>query len=668
MPAISPFFSVLSNHSPGDQRLGNVRHLNQHYEFPGYATLREWEARASEIRQHILVTCGLYPLPDKTPLNAVVSDRMERDGYTIEKAYFESYPGFLATGELYRPLGKTGPFPGVLSPHGHWSTGRFGHDDSGSVPGRAISLARQGYVCFSYDMVGYNDSFQIRHGGFTEQQELWGLNLMGLQLWNSIRAIDFLQSLPDVDPDRIGCTGASGGGTQTFMVTAVDDRIKVSAPVCMVSAYMQGGCLCENAPGLRQDLMNTEIAALTAPRPLLLVSATGDWTKNTPKEEYPDAQTIYKLYGVEDRIKSVQVDAGHNYNLASREAVYTFFRRWLLGDKSARKVKEEPFEREPAESLLIFPEKKLPKGIPDGQKLMASLFETRAAQLKAKQPKSKKALSEAQKELGPGLAHAINAKPPEVDDLESRSRGTLEGKDFRMEKLLFGRKSAGDQVPALLFSPVKGAKGPAVVLVHPDGKAALVDALKETPGAQIEALLAKKMSVLVIDVFLTGEYLRPGGQVGRNLGGITHWTTYNRTDHAERIQDVLTAVAFLAARPEVTEVHLVGLGQAGIWSLFARALAGNVARTVVDAARLEHTKDRAWLDDLYIPGLRRVGDVNTAGILIAPCPLMIMNTGKKFDASGIAGAYQAAGESGALRVREEAVPPNAIANYLLSNQ
>jgi len=537
------------------------------------------------------------------------------------------------------------------------------------VPGRAISLARQGYVCFNYDMVGYNDSLQIRHGGFTEQQELWGINLMGLQLWNSIRGIDFLQGLPDVDPDLIGCTGASGGGTQTFMVTAIDDRIKVSAPVCMVSAYMQGGCLCENAPGLRQDVMNTEIAALTAPRPLLLVSATGDWTKNNPKEEYPDARTIYKLYGVEDRIKNVHVDADHNYNQASREAVYTFFRRWLMGDKSARKVKEKPFGREPTESLLIFPDKKLPKGIPDGKKLMASLVEARQVQLRVKQPKNRTSLSAIKKELGPGLVHVINVKVPEANDLDSVSRGTTEGKGFRMEKLLIGRKSAGDQLPALLFSPATArAKAPAVVLVHPDGKGALVDARNEKPGAQIEALLAKKMSVLTIDAFLTGEYLRPGGQVGRDLGGITHWTTYNRTDHAERIQDILTAVAFLSARPEATEVHLVGLGEAGIWSLFARALAGNIARTVVDAARLDHTQDQAWLDDLYIPGLRRVGDVNTAGVLIAPAPLMVMNTGTKFGTSGIAGAYQAAGESGLLRVREGSVPPNAIANYLLSNQ
>jgi dienelactone hydrolase len=669
MPAYPAFFSVLPNCTPDDKRLGNVRHLNLHYEFPGYATREAWEARAREIRQHILVTCGLYPMPEKTPLNPKVFDRMERDGFSVEKACFESSPGFLVTGNLYRPLGKKGPFPGVLSAHGHWREGRFGHDDNGSVPGRAIGLAREGYVCFSYDMVGYNDSLQYKHGGIGLQHELWGISLMGLQLWNSLRAVDFLLSLPDVDPERIGCTGASGGGTQTFMVTAIDDRITVSAPVCMVSATMQGGCLCENAPGLRQAIMNTEIAAVAAPRPLLLVSATGDWTKQTPEEEYPDVRSIYKLYGAEDRVKNAHFDAGHNYNQDSREAVYTFFRRWLLGAKNVRKVKEKPFVSDPKEALLLFPDQKLPNGMSDAEGVTTSLIAARKAQLDALWPKDKKGLQKAQKALRPALEHAINVRQPEQADVQSQSRGVVEGKGFKMEKLLIGRKSVGDQIPALLFSNENPKpKAPGVVLVHTCGKQALMDAEQGVPGAAVQALIGKKMSVLAIDAFLTGEYLRPGGQVGRNFAGITHWTTYNRTDHAERIQDVLTAVAFLKSRPEVSDVHLVGVDKAGVWSLFARALADGVSRTAIDADRTNATYDATWLADLYIPGLRCAGDVSTAGLLIAPAPLMIMNTGKHFDTSKVAEAYKAAGESRFLRLREEIVGPDGVANYLLSNQ
>ena len=158
------------------------------------------------------------------------------------------------------------------------------------------------------------------------------MSLAGLQLWNSLRAVDFLCALPDVDPARIGCTGESGGGTQTFLLTAVDERIAVAAPVNMVSTHMQGGCLCENPPLLRIATTNVEIAALAAPRPLLLVSATGDWTCNTPRVEFPAIHAIYQLFGAGERVATVQIDAGHNYNQASREQVYPFFARWLAGE------------------------------------------------------------------------------------------------------------------------------------------------------------------------------------------------------------------------------------------------------------------------------------------------------------------------------------------------
>src|SRR5690242_10887303 len=130
-------------------------------------------------------------------------------------------------------------------------------------------------------MVGYNDTKQTSHGFGGKSEDLWRFLPLGLQLWNSIRVTDFLEALPDVDASKIAATGASGGGTQTFLLTAVDDRIAVSAPVNMISAIMQGGDACENMPGLRIGTFNVEIGAMMAPRPMLMVSATGDWTKNT---------------------------------------------------------------------------------------------------------------------------------------------------------------------------------------------------------------------------------------------------------------------------------------------------------------------------------------------------------------------------------------------------
>src|SRR5262249_33109348 len=232
-------------------------------------------------------------------------------------------------------------FPAVLNPHGHWKRGRLEDQPSYSPIALGINLARKGYIAITYDMVGYNDTQQTAHnfGGWGEV--LWSFNPMGLQLWNSIRVVDYLQSLPDVDGHRIAATGASGGGTQTFLLAAVDDRIGFAAPVNMVSAYMQGGDPCEEAPGLRIDTFNVEIAAMMAPRPMLVVSSTHDWTKTTPMEEFPAIEHIYGLYGASQNVKNVHVDAEHNYNRQSREAVYRFFAQHMLGGRPASELVDE---------------------------------------------------------------------------------------------------------------------------------------------------------------------------------------------------------------------------------------------------------------------------------------------------------------------------------------
>ena len=194
-------------------------------------------------------------------------------------------------------------------------------------------MARQGYVVFTYDMVGQNDTDQIPHHWSEARHDLWNIGPMGIQLWDSIRATDFVSSLPDVDPARIVATGASGGGTQTFFLMAVDDRIKAAAPVNMISATAQGG-VCENAANLRAgwpDFSNMVVGALMAPRPLILISNGGDWTVETPKEVFPAIQSIYRLFGAEKNVANVHFPQFiHNYNKESREAVYQFFNQHIL--------------------------------------------------------------------------------------------------------------------------------------------------------------------------------------------------------------------------------------------------------------------------------------------------------------------------------------------------
>ena len=355
---------------PQDTAAGTYRYrtLNDRFVVRHPKSLEEWRTRAAWLREHILASAGLLPMPERTPLNAVVFGERVHADYTVSKVYFESLPGFLVTGNLYKPVGE-GPFPAIVSPHGHWNYGRFENSAVASVPGRAINLARQGFVVFTYDMIGYNDSRWYPHtpnhtyhdrefGG--RRENLWGLSLAGLQLWNSIRSVDFLESLAIVARDRIGATGASGGGTQTFLLSAVDDRIAAAAPVNMISLHMQGGCLCENIPGLRLDTDNVELAALFAPRPLLMISATGDWTNETMELEYPEMQRFYDLFGAKDRVHALRIDAAHNYNRDSREAVYAWMARWLRGAPANVQVKEKEFRPDPVPDLMVFADRPRP--------------------------------------------------------------------------------------------------------------------------------------------------------------------------------------------------------------------------------------------------------------------------------------------------------------------
>ncbi len=639
---------------PEDGRT-NIRHLDLEYKFPAYSTRSSWESRAEYIRKRILTSTGLFPMPEKRPLNPKITGTIEHDDYIIENVYFESFPGFFVTGNLYRPKGKQGPFPGIANPHGHWQHGRLEHQELGSIPGRCINFAKQGYVAFAYDMIGYNDSkLQVPHTfGNDPKGYLWGISLMGLQLWNSIRVIDFLTSLPYVDPNRIACTGASGGGTQTFMLMSIDKRVKVSAPVVMISAYMQGGCLCENAPNLRLDCYNVEIGAMMAPRPMIMVSCTGDWTKHTPNVEFPNIRSIYQMYDAIDKITNVHVDSAHNYNQSSREAVYGWFAKWLLGIGDGSSINEEPFEVDPPESMLVFKDGKLPENAVTGEQLMSNLISDAQAQLQSLKPKDSATLHAYKDIMGTVYKYSLSVKQPPACDLKVENIDEEKRDGYIVKRLIIGQKSVGERMPALMLVPEK--PNSAVLLVYPEGKSALAEG--NEPSSLARGLLDKNKIVMSIDTFKTGEL-----KTFKRNENINHFYTYNLSDTALRIQDILNAIAYL--QTQTYTVDLIGIGEAGPWCLLALGMVDAVNQAIVDANKFDYNNDNLWVDKLFIPHIRKAGDFKTAIALFAPGKLLVHNMSDNFPSGWIQEIYNIAGAPEAIKMQTSILDNNSILNLL----
>jgi dienelactone hydrolase len=602
MGAYGPSPTLAQRIPAEDTRNTHIVTTNTHMPLPAFASLQAWEKRKAFLRSQILVSAGLSPMPDKSPLNPQVFGKIEGQGYTIEKVLLETLPGFYLGGNLYRPRDGRPKHPGILNPHGHWPYGRLENEQIDSGPALGISLARQGYVVFAYDMVGYTDTIQVPHRFGSSGMRLWSFGPLGLQLWNSIRALDFLASLSDVDPEKLGATGASGGATQTFLLAAIDDRIQFDAPVNMVSAIMQGGDLCENAPGLRVNTSNVELAAMIAPKPMLLVSDTTDWTRNVPKEEFPAIQKIYDLYGKGDQVHVAQFEAVHNFNQQSREAVYAFLAQLNPGWSESRELKEHNIAAPMLQDMMALSNHVLPAGAVN----LDGLFHQWRA-----------------------MAEAQNTQMQDAAFLRERMQQTLAVEiptdviaETKEQSIVLSRPEWGDRVPGIWIE----GRGEVTIVIDPDGSAA---ALK---SEAVIRLRKQRRPLLLLDVFQTGaakaprdradhpsitpENAKDESEIERQADAAEgpKFLTYNLSDDAARVQDILTAIAYVHKMSPVIEVD--ARGDAALWATFAAAVSTAPVDLHVEGEP-EMTSDSDYLVHFNVPGILRAGGLPVAQRLVS---------------------------------------------------
>ena len=635
---------------PDDRRLELLHDVDHPVVFtPQFKDAKAWEQHAKALREQVLVAEGLWPMPEKLPLKPVIHGKIDRDAYTVEKVFFASYPGHYVSGNLYRPKTASGKVPAVLCPHGHWANGRFYERsdaeakkqiDEGAettmegakypIQARCAMLARMGCVVFQYDMVGYADSQAIPHRtGFTDTESILRLqSFMGLQSWNTIRALDFVTSLPEVDASRIAVTGASGGGTQTIIISAIDDRPTVVFPAVMVSEAMQGGCICENAPLLRVGTNNVELIGTFAPKPLAM-SAANDWTIALETDGLPKLQTIYGLFGAKDRVAGKHFFFEHNYNQHSREMMYDWFNKYLkLGQSSP--VKEQPWQPVPPKELSVYDEQHpRPEDTADAatlRKQMTAASDKQLDDLFQSDPKEYRRI------VRTALRVMVHDQLPPAGLVEvSRSSGPQAGNHLVIETGALGRKGTGEAIPFVSIVP-EDWSGSVVVWVDPVGKQSLFDqAGKLSQSAQ--ELVDAKNAIVSADVFTTGEFEVNGklaslpstdGYAKQKYAGF--YFGYNRGVLANQAHDLLTEIEFVRQWKGIRQVNLIATGKPAIAALLARSLSGKaVDRAALDLAGFDFEQVTDGKDPMLLPGGIKYGGVYGLAALCNSGQTMLCN-------------------------------------------
>jgi len=579
---MNPLFRVLPS-APKDARMIAYRHTYTRFAGKYFSSHEEADARREEIVFHLRVSAGLYPWPEKTPLNTKYELVGHFDGYSVWKIMFETRPGFWSTGNLYKPSHIEGKAPAILNVIGHWEEQRLTRNEEADYPCQLANFAKMGFICLVTDMIGKVDSRQISHNYGTNEKEMWLSNGLGIQLWNNIRALDLLCDMPDVDADRIGVTGASGGGSQTLFLSLADSRIKCAAPINMISLEMQGGCQCENAPLLRIDTENAEMCSLIAPRPLFIAGSTGDWTSEQETREYPVIRACYALYGAEDNLEHYYQVADHQYNKKTRHHVYRFFARHLMNKEI--EWTEQPLEFDDLLSLTWFKNQGACEGISGDEEFFEAFKKERAASVSAMGKEEKLRLLKR-------ITGFDTLRPVKTSD---PTRLCADGLSIEKNVAMSGY---GEQIPFMKLTPENWDGKRLCLAVSGEGKNCLED-------ARIRAMLKDGIAVIGADIFMTGEYENAKDNLYKGDQSINHFTTFNYTFCAFRIRDIMLMWSIaLACAPECT---LIAFTEAARAAACALPLLKNVKKAALQKDFLALEGDRDCFENFYVPGILLLG-------------------------------------------------------------
>jgi dienelactone hydrolase len=328
-----------------------------------YNDKASWEERKALLRPQLYKALDLSPLPPKPNSKPIITAKRIYDGYSVENIAIEILPGLYINGSLYKPLNIKGKIPVILSPDGHWYQQRYRAD----CQIRCATLARMGAMAYSYDLFAWGESLLQ----FKSEDHRRSLAQV-VQTLGAIRILDYVLGLKETDPNRVGISGGSGGGSHTVLMAALDDRIKLSAPVVSVSSYFYGGCPCESGMPIHfcgGGTDNVELAAMAAPHPQLVITDGKDWTAETPQHDFPYLQKMYGYYGKRDFVENVHLPKeGHDFGPSKRYPLYRFIAKHFnldikkIEDKDG-KIDESKITIEKEPQMYVFGEhgENLPK-------------------------------------------------------------------------------------------------------------------------------------------------------------------------------------------------------------------------------------------------------------------------------------------------------------------